>query len=134
MFKNVIKEVIWVGFGGMIGALLRYGTNTLFTSTFGNASFITATTVENITGSFLIGVIFSFLSRKKSPNRMLNLFLLTGLIGSYTTYSGFMVEAFVLLHQSPLLFLGYLCSQIFMGLLAVTIGMRMFKQNRVQQA
>lgn len=127
MFKKLIKEITWVGFGGMIGSLLRHGTNTFFTSNFGDTSFITATIIENVTGSFLIGVIFSLLNRKNSQNRMLNLFLLTGVIGSYTTYSGFMAEAFVLLHQSPLLFLGYLSSQIFLGLFAVMIGMRNFK-------
>lgn len=134
MLKNLIKEVLWVGFGGMIGALLRHGINAIFTSTFGSTSFITATTIENITGSFLIGFTFSFLSRKNPHNRMLNLFLLTGVIGSYTTYSGFMAEAFVLLHQSPLLFLGYLCSQIFAGFIAVTIGIRMFKPSKIHQA
>lgn len=61
---------------------------------------------------------------------MLNLFLLTGVIGSYTTYSGFMAEAFVLLHQSPLLFLGYLCSQLFAGVFAVSIGMRLFNHSK----
>ncbi len=127
MFKNLIREVIFVGLGGMIGALLRHGTNSLFTSTFGNTSFITATTIENVTGSFLIGVIFTLLNRKDSPNRMLNLFLLTGMIGSYTTYSGFMVEAFILLNQSPLLFMGYLFSQVCIGLFSVVVGMKIVK-------
>ena len=127
MFKNLIREVLFVGLGGMIGALLRHGTNTLFESTFGDTSFITATTIENVAGSFLIGVIFTLLSRKDSQNRMLNLFLLTGMIGSYTTYSGFMVEAFILLNQSPLLFMGYLFSQVCIGLFAVVVGMKIVK-------
>lgn len=127
MFKNLIKEITWVGLGGMIGALLRHGTNSLFTSTFGDTSFITATTIENVAGSFLIGVIVTLLSRKDSQNRMLNLFLLTGIIGSYTTYSGFMVEAFFLLEKSLTLFLAYLFSQVFLGLFAVMIGLRILK-------
>ncbi len=127
MFKNLIREVLFVGLGGMMGALLRHGTNTLFASTFGDTSFITATTIENVAGSLLIGVTFILMSRKDSQNRMLNLFLLTGMIGSYTTYSGFMVEAFVLLHLSPLLFVGYLFSQVCLGLIAVVIGMKIVK-------
>lgn len=127
MFKNLIREITFVGLGGMIGALLRHGTNTLFASTFGDTSFITATTIENVVGSFLIGIIFTLLSRKGSQNRMLNLFLLTGMIGSYTTYSGFMVEAFVLLQQSPMIFVGYLFSQVCLGLFAVVAGMKILK-------
>lgn len=122
MKTGFLKECIYVGAGGIIGALLRHGTNTLFGRWFIDTSFITATTIENISGSLLIGIIFSFLSKKNIQNRPLNLFLLTGIIGSYTTYSGFMAEAFIMLQQSSYMFFTYLFSQVLAGIIAVWAG------------
>lgn len=128
MDKNLTSELLWVGAGGMAGALLRHGTNNAFEGLFGETSFLTATTIENILGSFLIGLIFTLLLRKDVQNEKLNLFLLTGIIGSYTTYSGFMVEAFLLLQQSPLLYAAYIFTQVSIGIIAVWIGIICFKK------
>ena len=129
MDKNLSSEFFWVGAGGMTGALLRHGTNNAFESLFGETSFVTATTIENLLGSFLIGLIFTLLNRNNVQNEKLNLFLLTGIIGSYTTYSGFMAEAFLLLQQSPSLFSAYIFSQIIAGIIAVWLGIMFCKKS-----
>jgi len=128
MSRNLLTEFTCVAAGGMTGALLRHGTNNAFEGIFGETLFVTATTVENILGSFLIGFIFSLLNRYDINNEKLNLFILTGIIGSYTTYSGFMVEAFLLLQQSALLFILYILSQITVGIIAVWLGISFFKK------
>ena len=119
---QISKEIFWVALGGMAGALLRDGTNQLLPHAADGTVLLTATFIENIIGSFLIGLIFFLLKGRVVKNRFLSLFLLTGLIGSYTTYSGFMVEAFFYSKESVTMMLLYLFSQIFTGVLAVFAG------------
>jgi len=124
--KNLLSSnVVWVALGGICGALLRHGTNNLFRLLVGDVSLITATTLENILGSFLMGILFTVLSRQPEKNARINLFLLTGLLGSYTTYSGFMAEAFVIYSSSFTLFAAYIFSQIIVGVALLIMGIKL---------
>lgn len=122
------SNILWVALGGICGALLRFGTNSLFSLIAAENSFITATTIENILGSFLMGILYTILSKQSERNARLNLFLLTGLLGSYTTYSGFMTEAFVLSPDSFLLFAVYVFSQVIVGITLLLIGIRITRK------
>lgn len=117
-----LKESLLVAAGGMLGASLRHGTNYLVPFLAGERYLLTATSVENILGCFFIGILFTLLRKRSVKNRNLNLFLLTGVIGSYTTYSGFMAEALILFQGSGLLFLTYIFGQILIGIAAVWAG------------
>lgn len=125
---RITSNILWVALGGMCGALLRYSTNSLFSHISGETSFLTATTIENVFGSFLMGILYTILIQQPEKNARLNLFLLTGLLGSYTTYSGFMTEAFLLYTDSFLLFAAYIFSQIFVGITLLLIGIRMTRK------
>lgn len=118
------SNIGWVALGGVCGALLRHGTNTLFGILAADSHFITATTLENLLGSFLMGILFTVLSRQPEKNARINLFLLTGLLGSYTTYSGFMAEAYVFFAESALIFAAYLFSQVFAGIVVLLLGVK----------
>ncbi|CAN5492242.1 fluoride efflux transporter CrcB [soil metagenome] len=122
------SNILWVAVGGMCGAWLRYGTNSLFSHIAGETSFLTATTIENILGSFLMGILYTILSKQSERNARLNLFLLTGLLGSYTTYSGFMTEALLLYSDSFLLFTAYIFSQVTVGITLLLIGIRVTRK------
>lgn len=119
---NNFNEIGWVALGGMIGATLRHFTNQLFSTIPMNSYLFTATAFENILGSFLIGLIYVILSKKFENSNSLNLFLLTGIIGSYTTYSGFMVEALLISSESVFTLFGYIFLQITLGILVLWIG------------
>ena len=121
--RNLIKETGWVAIGGMIGASLRHATNQFFYTHSMSTYLFTATAFENILGSFLIGLIYVVLSKKFKNNPALNLFLLTGIIGSYTTYSGFMIEALMISNEAYLILLGYIFLQIILGVLALWFGL-----------
>lgn len=115
-------DTLWVAAGGAIGASLRYGTGQLLQQfTYQNTIF-TVTAIENIAGSFLIGLIYTILVSRTGKNHRLSLFLLTGVIGSYTTYSGFMVENLMLIQSDLIIFTGYFTFQIGMGVLAALAG------------
>jgi len=121
--RNSINEIGWVALGGMIGATLRHFTNQLFFTLSMNSNLFTATAFENILGSFLIGLIYVVLITKFEKNNSLNLFLLTGIIGSYTTYSGFMIEALMISSETVFTLLMYIFFQIGLGILALWIGL-----------
>ena len=124
MKYSVTSSIGWVALGGICGALLRHGTNTLFGILAADSHFITATTLENVIGSFLMGVFFTIISRQPEKNVRINLFLLTGLLGSYTTYSGFMTEAFFFFEESFLIFAAYLFSQVFVGIILLLFAIK----------
>lgn len=121
--RNLIKEIGWVALGGMIGASLRHITNQFFYAQFMGTSLFTVTAFENILGSFLIGWLYVILNNKFKNNPALNLFLLTGIIGSYTTYSGFMIEALMISNESLFILFGYIFLQIILGIVALWFGL-----------
>ena len=124
MKYSIASNIGWVALGGVCGALLRHGTNRLFGILAADSHFITATTIENLLGSFLMGVFFTILSRNPEKNVRMNLFLLTGLLGSYTTYSGFMTEAYLFFEDSFIIFAAYLFLQIITGVFLLAAGIK----------
>ncbi|TVQ02819.1 MAG: CrcB family protein [Balneolaceae bacterium] len=126
--KPHLSDIAWVAFGGMIGACMRHFTN-LFVANISDSPFlITATAIENILGSFLIGLIFTILKKRADKSPQMSLFLLTGIIGSYTTYSGFMIEAFINTGNSIYIMLMYMFTQILSGIIAVMGGIYLAKK------
>ena len=79
-----MKNALMVGVGAMIGAMLRYGLLVAFPL----KGFPWTIALINISGSFLLGFIAALLVRDH-PWR---LFLGTGLLGGYTTYSTFSMD------------------------------------------
>lgn len=91
-----LLEIIFVGTGGCIGAVLRY-IITKQSSNLINSNFPLGTLLVNIIGGFLIGLIME-LSKSTdliSPN--LRLFLTTGIMGGLTTFSTFSYETITLM-------------------------------------
>ncbi len=119
---SVFYDMLWVAAGGAIGASLRYGTGLILQAISNQTTIFTPTAIENILGSFAIGLVYTLLVRRTGNNHRLSLFLLTGVIGSYTTYSGFMVENLMLLQSDLILFAGYFIFQITAGIFAAVIG------------
>ncbi|MBS4199070.1 CrcB family protein [Bacillus sp. FJAT-49732] len=77
--------VIYVAIGGFLGAIARYSVSRFIH--LDHSRFPTPTFLVNIIGSFFLGLIIG----TALPNGM-NLFLGIGFLGSFTTYSTFMVE------------------------------------------
>ena len=76
-----------------------------------------------------MGFLFTLLSNMESKKKWLSHFLLVGMIGSYTTYSGFGVQSITLIQESALLFLLYFFGQIFSGLIFVILGIKLADQR-----
>lgn len=81
--------------GGGIGAALRHGVNVGIARWLGT-DFPFGTLLVNVTGSFLMGLITGYLAFKGEASQPWRLFLTTGVLGGYTTFSTFSLDAVLL--------------------------------------
>jgi CrcB protein len=81
--------------GGGIGAALRHGVNMISARLLGT-SFPYATLFENVTGSLVMGLLAAYFAFKGDASQSWRLFLTTGILGGYTTFSAFSLDAALL--------------------------------------
>lgn len=115
----MIHYVLQVALGGALGAVARYGVSILARRWPG---FPVATIAVNIAGSFLMGVIVVVLAHK-SGQRFAP-FLMTGLLGGFTTFSAFSLDAITLWergHAGQAAF--YVLGSVVLSLAAIFAGM-----------
>src|SRR5262245_61960307 len=72
--------------GGGVGAALRHGVNLAVARWLGT-SFNYATLIENVSGSLVMGLLVGYFAFKGGVPQHLRLFLTTGILGGYTTFS-----------------------------------------------
>jgi fluoride exporter len=104
--------------GAGLGGLMRYVLGTwIMTRT--ASRFPWGTFVINVTGSFLIGLLMTYLTERGQPHPYWRLFLVVGVLGGYTTFSSFEYEAFQLGRLMGLL---YVVASVVAGYGAVWLG------------
>ena len=81
--------------GGGLGAALRHGVN-LGAARWLGAGFPFGTLIVNVTGSLLMGLIAGYFAFKGDASQSWRMFLTTGILGGYTTFSAFSLDAAVL--------------------------------------
>ena len=81
--------------GGGAGAALRHGMNLAVARTLGTA-FPYGTLIINVTGSLVMGLIAGYFALKGDASQHWRLFLTTGILGGYTTFSAFSLDAALL--------------------------------------
>lgn len=110
-----MMETLLVGSGAAIGAMLRFALNNYFEA--GTKRLPRSTFFINLTGSFLLGIFFGMHLSDSAY-----LFLGTGLMGGYTTFSTYNFELFVLWKNDRPMFFRYLIGSYGLGLLLSFIG------------
>ncbi len=91
--------------GGGLGALGRYGVGLLALRFFG-ATFPYGTLAVNVVGSIIMGVLIELMALRWNPMPELRGFLLVGLLGGFTTFSGFSMETVLMLERGQFLATG----------------------------
>lgn len=81
--------------GGGAGAALRHGMNLAAARAMGTA-FPYGTLIINVTGSLVMGLIAGYFALKGDASQHWRLFLTTGILGGYTTFSAFSLDAALL--------------------------------------
>ena len=110
-----------IAVGGVLGSLARYGVAVAM-GDWDAASLPWATLAVNLVGCLLIGILASRLHGADRP--WARPFLLTGVLGGFTTFSAFALETGVLLDAGRWAIAGsYVLATMLLGLLAVRLGM-----------
>jgi CrcB protein len=86
-----VEVVLVVGLGGAVGAILRWWVGVLMSHLL--APVFLGTLVVNLAGSFLVGVLLIWFQGKLPINDVLRTGIVVGLLGGFTTYSAFSMEA-----------------------------------------
>ena len=129
----MIAHALIVGCGGFIGALLRYLCSQ-FLGGISTGALPLATFVINLVGSFLIGVMSVLLPAAFPNSRLPLLFVSTGILGGFTTFSTFSLETFGLIEESRYLMAGvYAFGSLAVCLMGVCLG-RMIARVMVGQS
>lgn len=81
--------------GGGLGAALRHGINVLVGRTLGTG-FPWSTFLINVSGSLVMGLVAAYFAFKGDATQHWRLFLTTGILGGYTTFSAFSLDAALL--------------------------------------
>lgn len=85
------------------------------------------TIAVNLIGCFLIGSLVEFSARHAFLTKDLQLLLVTGFLGGFTTFSAFGVETISIANRSLALAAGNVLLSVVGGLLSVVIGMRIVR-------
>lgn len=118
-------KILLAGTGGFIGAILRYVITILIQPQVLDKYYFAGTTVVNLLGCLLIGLGVGFIELKNCGSPQLRLFLFTGLLGGFTTFSAFALQSFSLFGKNEvLLSLLNIALQVIGGILLVWIGYR----------
>jgi len=109
--------------GGAVGSLGRWGLTLLLPHPAG--AFPWATFVANATGCLALGVLMVFVVEVWRPSRYARPFLGVGVLGGFTTFSTFMLDARALLVAGRTAAAGaYVAGSLVAGLVAVVVGIR----------
>ena len=116
-----MTNILWVAAGGALGAVMRYLLSMQIAAETG-ARFLWGTITVNLAGCLVIGVMWTVIEQKTASDGLL-LFLMVGVIGSFTTFSTYGLEGVQLIQSGKLLVgLSYVLLSNIAGLLLVIVG------------
>jgi len=118
-----MKPPLLVALGGALGSVTRYLFSIWVVARWGDWRFPAATFLINLAGCLVIGFLSGISVKQAEFSTPARLFLFTGLLGGFTTFSAFGLETFQLLRRGEFLVAGaYVVLSILVGLLAVWAG------------
>ena len=114
---------VLVGIGGFFGAIARYVVDG-WTTGFTGGSFPWGTLAVNLSGSFVLGLLFALTAERAILPAEIRAPVLIGFIGAYTTFSTWMLETMRLAEDGAMVAAaGNIAGSIALGLVAVFAGL-----------
>ena len=118
---------VLVFIGGGLGSTLRYIVNIICPRLFGDA-FPYHTFFINISGSTVMGLIAGYLAFKGDAAASWRLFLMTGILGGYTTFSAFSLDTAVLYERGEIgLALLYVLGSVALSIVGLFAGLALVR-------
>jgi CrcB protein len=128
----MLNKILLVMLGGGTGAALRFLVGDYVTRLYGGL-FPMGTFLINVTGSFFIGILMTLFVGRPDINPNWRLFLVTGILGGYTTFSSFEWETFATMRGgAPLMALLNVTLSLLMGFMGVWLGFALVTKVRGQ--
>jgi CrcB protein len=117
--------IVFLGAG--IGGALRHGVNVGASRLFGYG-FPFGTLIVNVAGSFLMGALAGYFMVRTGINQHVRLFLTTGLLGGFTTFSAFSLDAALLIERHHYaVAAGYVAGSVAASVAALFFGLALFE-------
>jgi CrcB protein len=115
--------------GGGIGAALRHGVNVIMPRLIGT-SFPYATLFENVSGSLVMGLLAGYFAfRSGETAQTWRLFLTTGILGGYTTFSTYSLDAMLLYERGEIGTAAlYVVGSVVLGIGGLAAGLTLMRQ------
>ena len=123
-----MQSFLLVAIGGGLGAAARYGLSQASVKAFGSG-FPIGTMSANVIGSFLMGLLAGWLATQLDGGQNMRLFLGVGLLGGFTTFSAFSLEAWAMMEKKAYgEFALYAGSSVLLAILALVAGLMIARQ------
>lgn len=120
-----MKELLLVGLGGAVGSVARYALGGWVLHWAGPARFPFGTFVVNVAGCLVMGLLAGAVARYGVFGSGTRLLLFTGVLGGFTTFSAFGLEATQLMRRGEFWIAAlYAGSSVVLGIAAVWVGIR----------
>lgn len=118
-----MQMILAVGAGGALGAILRFFMVGAMTRALG-AAFPWGTLAVNVLGSFVMGVLAAIFMLRFPSLQQAQAFLLTGVLGGFTTFSAFSFDAVRLIEREQIgAALIYIGGSVILSLVALAAGL-----------
>lgn len=123
-----MQNYLLVFLGAGIGGAFRHGFNLGFARLMPSALGASTLTV-NILGSFLMGILIEWLALKGEASQGARLFLATGVLGGFTTFSAFSLEAVLLYERGQMMWAAiHVFASVALSLAALIAGLALVRQ------
>lgn len=119
--------VLAVAAGGALGSLGRWALVEALPQA--DDGWPWGTLLVNVTGALAMGLLIAWLTDRESP-AWVRPFAATGLLGGWTTYSAFALDAVTL---SPVVAVGYVAATVVLGVGACAVGLRIGERLLAEQ-
>ncbi len=118
-----VRALFLIFIGGGLGSMLRHAVNQTSAAFFG-LNFPWGTLFVNVAGSFAMGVIAGYFAFRGRGGQLLPLFLATGMLGGFTTFSAFSLDAALLWERGQTAAaLGYALGSVATAIIGVFAGL-----------
>jgi CrcB protein len=125
--KGQVVGFVIVFLGGGLGSAARYGVGVLALRWIGSG-YPWGTFGINVVGSFAMGVVAEYFALKSGLSQPLRLFLTTGIIGGFTTFSTYALETALLQERGELgAALTYALGSVVVGVAALFAGLALVR-------
>ncbi|HEX2138384.1 MAG TPA: fluoride efflux transporter CrcB [Woeseiaceae bacterium] len=123
-----MNALLAVFLGAGLGGVLRYGVSLASLRLLGSG-FPYGTLTVNVAGSVVMGLVAGWFATRTDPDGTWRLFLATGILGGFTTFSAYSLEVVQLYERGDLLYaVSYAVSSVVLSVAALVLGLLIVRQ------